>query len=291
MNTQQHKPHSADYFGEVRDYWWNLDFLELMSNRLSLRNAHTVLDVGCGVGHWGQLLSHVLSPSAQVTGIDREETWIKQARERADSFGLGNRYHYQIGDVNALAFKDHQFDFVTCQTLLIHLKDPKQGLQEMLRVLKPGGLLLAAEPNNISSRAVGSSLTEDMPTEDIVDRIRFGYIVERGKKALGLGYNSVGDFIPGYLAMLGAENINVYLSDKASPLFSPYSSREQQVNVQHTRDWTKRKFIGWDRNEVLSYFIAGGGHADEFGRLQKLLIKDSELMIDCLVSNSMTSTC
>ena len=47
--------HSAEYFGDTRDYWWNADFLELMGKRLSLDRARDVLDVGCGVGHWGRL--------------------------------------------------------------------------------------------------------------------------------------------------------------------------------------------------------------------------------------------
>src|SRR5215471_21826965 len=47
--------HSAEYFGDTRDYWWNLDFLELIGKRLSFDHVQDVLDVGSGVGHWGQL--------------------------------------------------------------------------------------------------------------------------------------------------------------------------------------------------------------------------------------------
>src|SRR6516225_8245609 len=52
--------HSAEYFGDTRDYWWNLDFLELIGKRLSFDRVQDVLDVGSGVGHWGQLLANVL---------------------------------------------------------------------------------------------------------------------------------------------------------------------------------------------------------------------------------------
>jgi hypothetical protein len=40
--------HSAAYFGDTRDYWWNADFLALMGRRLSLDRVHDALDVGCG---------------------------------------------------------------------------------------------------------------------------------------------------------------------------------------------------------------------------------------------------
>ncbi len=43
--------HSAEYFGETRDHWWNIDYLELIGRRLALERARDVLDVGCGVGH------------------------------------------------------------------------------------------------------------------------------------------------------------------------------------------------------------------------------------------------
>jgi ubiquinone/menaquinone biosynthesis C-methylase UbiE len=279
MTDEEKKPHSAEYFGEYRDFWWNQDFLELMSTRLNLKRAKVILDVGCGIGHWGQLLAPVLSGDSRVIGVDREKEWVAKATERAKIFGLADRYTYQIGDVTALPFGDNQFDLVTCQTVMIHLKDPKAGLREMLRVLKPGGLLLVAEPNNFSNRASLSSLTERQSVDEIVDRLRFGLMVERGKQAMGLGFNSVGDLIPGYIAELEGEQIKVYMSDKAVPFFPPYLNKEQQVNIQQVRDWTKRGFIGWDREEVLGYFLAGGGRADEFERYFDLHMRENEAMI------------
>lgn len=280
--TNEKKPHSAEYFGEYRDFWWNTDFLELMFKRLGLTQARTVLDVGCGIGHWGQILAPLLSTAVQVTGVDREQEWVKKATERAMKFDLADRFTYQVGDVTALPFDGNQFDLVTCQTVLIHLKNPKIGLREMMRVLKPGGILLVAEPNNFSNRALMTSLTEHQSVDEILDRLRFGLIVERGKQALGLGFNSVGDLIPGYMAELGAEKIKVYMSDKAVPFFPPYSSKEQQVNIQQLKEWTGRGFIGWDREEVRGYFIAGGGRSDEFDRYFELHTQDNKEMVDAI---------
>ena len=273
-NNEMRKPHSAEYFGEYRDYWWNPEFLELMAKRLQLAKAQTVLDVGCGIGHWGQLLAPILSERAQITGIDREEAWVTRASERANSRGLGQRYSYQKGDATNLPFGDGEFDLVTCQTVLIHLKDPKVALREMMRVLKPGGRLLIAEPNNFANRAILDSSSEQLSVDEILDRLKFGLIIERGKQALGLGFNSVGDLIPGYLAELGAQDVRVYLSDKTNPLIPPYSTKEQQVHIQQLRDWVERGFIGWNRQEALEYFVAGGGEVSEFEHYLKLLTRD-----------------
>ncbi len=47
-NKMEAKGHSEEYFGDFRDYWYNLDFLELMAKRWELENVKTLLDVGCG---------------------------------------------------------------------------------------------------------------------------------------------------------------------------------------------------------------------------------------------------
>ena len=230
-----------------------------MGARLKLEQVKTVLDVGCGIGHWGQLLAPVLHPDTRMIGIDREESHLVRASKRATEQGLSHRYSYQPGDATSLPFPDGTFDMVTCQTVLIHLKDPKLGLREMLRVLKPGGILLAVEPNNFANHAVFSSITERLSVDEVIDRLKFDLFIQRGKKALGLGFNSEGDLVPGYLSELDADDIQVHTSDKASPFFSPYSRPDQQANIRQMRDWAKRKFLGWDRDEMEKYFIAGGG--------------------------------
>lgn len=74
--------HSAEHFGDTRDHWWNLDFLRLMAKRWRLDAVRDVLDVGCGIGHWGMLLASVMPEHARVTGIDREPSWVERAGAR-----------------------------------------------------------------------------------------------------------------------------------------------------------------------------------------------------------------
>lgn len=265
MATDQ--PHSAEYFGEARDYWWNRDFIELMGQRLDLAAAGRVLDVGAGVGHWGRALGPALSPSATLVGVDREDAWVAEATRRAAVAGLGERFVYQRGDANALPFEDASFDLVTCQTVLIHVPDPSAVLAEMLRVCRPGGLVLAVEPNNLANAAVQGTTSAGVSSRDLADGWWFHLVCQRGKQALGLGYNSVGDYVPGMLAALGATDVRVYIGDRATPLFPPYAGREQAAEVAQFMDFVKREVWAWDREETLRYFLAGGGDEAEFGRL------------------------
>jgi len=274
---KKQKPHSEAFFGEVRDYWWNKDFLELMAKRLALNKVKDALDVGSGIGHWGQLLLPLLASDAKLTGVDREPQWILRAEDRARNAGLEKQCAYQLGDANALPFPDATFDLVTCQTVLIHLQDPKHAIREMIRVLKPGGLLLAAEPNNLANQMIGGTIVHSV--NEVMERVRFHLMCERGKEALGLGNISLGDLVPGYFAELGLEGIGVYLNDKSNPLFAPYADREQQSMIKQTEEFVNQDSMGWDREETRSYFIAGGGTLADFDHHWNLALQDMRKFI------------
>ena len=63
------KPHSADYFGDTRDFWWNRDFLALMSARWNLGAVKRILDVGCG--RELNLVNYLRDNGYEAYGIDR----------------------------------------------------------------------------------------------------------------------------------------------------------------------------------------------------------------------------
>lgn len=254
--------HSAEYFGEQRDFWWNRDFLELMARRWKLADKREVLDVGCGIGHWTRCLNPWLPADARITGVDREAEWVRQARVSAPQ---GTQtFRFVEGDANALPFPDDSFDLVTSQTVLIHMRDPQATLHEWSRVLKPGGLLAVAEPNNLVGHAVNSNLDFFGPIEERVEHLRFVMMCERGKWNLGEGHNSIGDLIPGYCAAAGLQNVQVFVSDKVSSLIPPYSTYEEQVLLKQSKDWDEREIGIWNHRDTLRYFLAGGGNEDAF---------------------------
>jgi SAM-dependent methyltransferase len=259
------QPHSAAYFGDQRDFWWNADFLGLMGQRLELAQMTRVLDAGSGVGHWGRVLLPLM-PLAQVTGVDREPQWVAEATRRAQAAGLGGRLTYRQGDVGQLPFPDASFDLVTCQTVLIHVPDVRAVLREFVRVLAPGGLLLVAEPNNLSGAfCIGSARGASLV--DRLDLVRLQALCEHGKAALGEGDNSVGDLLPGWFSQAGLSRVETWVSDRATALVPPYSTPAERAQVKDLEEMDANDFWMWSRADTQRYFLAGGGAPTEFDAL------------------------
>ncbi|APR84541.1 SAM-dependent methyltransferase [Minicystis rosea] len=263
------KLHSAEYFGEQRDFWWNQDYVALLARRFGLDGVRMALDVGCGVGHWSRVLLPHLSAEARLFGIDREEAWVKEAAARAAQKGYGERTSYRLGEAEKIPFHDDTFDLVTCQTVLIHVRDPRAVIREMMRVTKPGGLVLMAEPNNMAGALVLWNTQFSAPIAGILDAVRLYLTCTRGKESLGLGNDSIGELVPGYASEIGLTDVQVYLNDRPSPLFPPYAGRAQEVLRQQVLDWDERDFLVWSYDETARYFVAGGGREEEFDALWK----------------------
>jgi len=263
--------HSAEYFGDTRDFWWNEDHVALLAAQWRLPPASRVLDVGCGIGHWGRVLAAVLPDASRIMGLDRDPFWVEKAAERAHQAGLGERLHYRTGEATSLPFEDATFDLVTCQTLLIHVSDPAAVLAEMVRTTKPGGLVLVAEPTNIADPVL-SALALGDPPERCATMLQFHLTCTRGKKNCGEGDELVGESLPQYLLNAGLRDIELRLNDRPWTLTPPYSSPFQRAQREEALDLADRAIDRWDEATTRRYYLAGGGEETAFAPLWALTL-------------------
>jgi SAM-dependent methyltransferase len=117
--------------------------LELMSPL----QGRCVLEVGCGNGVLLPRLAEAVGPDGRVVGIDHSEAFVVEAQAKAIAAGHAENVTVQQADACRLPFADATFDRAHCERVLMHLEDPSAALAEMRRVVRPGGWVVAAEPD------------------------------------------------------------------------------------------------------------------------------------------------
>lgn len=100
-----------------------------------------VLDAGVGTGALSLALGHVVHRPMRVAGIDLSDRMLDQTGRHLSQAGID--HVLQRADITDLPFEDGVFDIAMTAHVLEHLPDPRAALREMVRVLKPGGLLIA----------------------------------------------------------------------------------------------------------------------------------------------------
>ena len=114
------------------------------ADQAALGPGDTVLDVACGTGDLSFELARRVAPGGSVVGCDFSEPMLDLAREKAEGRGVqGVRFEW--ADALSLPYDAGRFDAVTIGFALRNLADRDRGIQELARVLKPGGRLVILE--------------------------------------------------------------------------------------------------------------------------------------------------
>jgi ubiquinone/menaquinone biosynthesis C-methylase UbiE len=116
---------------------------ELAIKQLDLRTDGTLLDVGCGTGYATCYVAALL-PDGKAFGIDISQDMVDKAVERTPS-ELGDRVEFRQAGAENIPYASDEFDYVLCTNSFHHYHQPTRALDEMRRVLKPGGSLVIFE--------------------------------------------------------------------------------------------------------------------------------------------------
>lgn len=132
-----------------------------------------VLDIGTGIGLLPILLAE--DGAQSVVGIDVSPEMLEQAEFLRLSRGgePGARVSYRLAPAHALPFRDEIFDAVFCRLLLNHMRRPERVVREMVRILKPGGVLVLAEllsVDNPVKRATQNAIEEKRNSSHVAAR-------------------------------------------------------------------------------------------------------------------------
>jgi len=112
--------------------------------QLELKPDQKVLDAGCGTGNFEKFLSTRSTPQIKIEAVDFSEVMLKRARRKCRDLDFAN---FSFADLNQkLNYPDNTFDRIACINVLYALEQPHFTLGELLRVLKPGGKIVATNP-------------------------------------------------------------------------------------------------------------------------------------------------
>ena len=123
-----------------------VDFGEEYVKKLSARgfDQGRIIDVGCGSGATALVLAERFL-SSEILGIDLSDPLLQLARETAAKTAFGDRIKFEKADVQEIPYEDDSFD-VVINTNMVHLVEhPVRMLDEIERILAPGGHLFIAD--------------------------------------------------------------------------------------------------------------------------------------------------
>lgn len=157
---------------------------------MALQGARRVLDLGCGTGVASRAVARRAGFAGRVTGIDRSPYLIEVARRRANEEGMTQALQFEVGDSRSLGLADEGFDAAVAHTLLSHVENPLAVLGEIVRVVRPGGVvgifdgdyasMTFAGADEASSRAVDAAIVQAIATSPRVMRDMAGFLDAAG---------------------------------------------------------------------------------------------------------------
>jgi ubiquinone/menaquinone biosynthesis C-methylase UbiE len=146
-----------DRFAETTD----ADVVARFAAALGDAGAGDLADIACGPG----VVTAAIAPrAASVVAFDATEEMLDKARARCTRAGLAN-VAFECGNAESLPFEDARFDGVVTRLAIHHFADPQRALDEMFRVLRPGGTAVIVD-------VVSSEQPEESALQNAIERLR-----------------------------------------------------------------------------------------------------------------------
>lgn len=261
--------HWFDHLDASRRFMWSPEELPRLGNLLELRAGMRIADFGCGWGFLGHLLLPLISPGGRVDGFELQEELIQRGRERITEAGQSGRIVIHQADITSLdEVPDDRYGLAICQTVLMHLSRPDRALEEMKRVVKPGGLVVAIEPDLL---AASTSRRDNLDDEDFA-HLRTRLLVDtyamEGCQKSGAGDYRIASKLPSLMDEAGLLEPRLWFNPVSYQCSPPYSERGGDYAsylLEHHESGAAEEF----ESTWKMLFDAGGGPSELWERYQE----------------------
>jgi SAM-dependent methyltransferase len=178
------------------------DYKNELLTALRLQAGHAVLDLGCGPGTDLASLAAAVGATGSVIGVDHDPVMVATARQRLADHPT---VEIRVGDAHRLPLEAGSGARARVDRVLMHVESPAAVLTEVLRVLRPGGLLALAEPD-------WDTLAVDHPALEI-SRAFTAFVAQRINRNHAVGRQLARLAVGAGFTVLAARNAALVLND------------------------------------------------------------------------------
>ncbi|MGH7146273.1 MAG: class I SAM-dependent methyltransferase [Nitrospiraceae bacterium] len=136
--------HRYYYPEALRFYDEAFDFIV---GALRIKPGERILDAGCGPGRHSMALAR---KGIRCLAIDCSESILEEAKKGTSTAALDGMIEFKLEDITCLRFPDQSFEYVLCWGVLMHVPNIEKAVEELLRVMKPGGRIAISLSNPLS---------------------------------------------------------------------------------------------------------------------------------------------
>ncbi|MTI40165.1 class I SAM-dependent methyltransferase [Fulvivirga lutimaris] len=213
-------------------------------DELSLKPTDKVLDIASGTGEPGLTIAATIRNGGSVIATDLSEQMLEIAEVKASAMALDN-FSVEVADACELPFEDNTFDAISCRLGFMFFPDMQLAAREMMRVLKPGGVLVTtvwAEPEkNAWITTIMGALKKHLdlpapePQKPGLFRCAAGGFLTSLFSELGFS-GATEKTIAGIMNCDSADEYWNFMNDVVPPVVSALKNTSQQIQNQIKQD-------------------------------------------------------
>ncbi len=223
-------------------------------DRVGVGKGWNVIDLGCGPAGVIELLSEHVGLTGHVTGLDVNPANVALAQAFASERAL-EKVTIVAGDARHTGLASGSFDLVHARTLLINVPEPKEVVSEMVRLVRPGGLVAVMEPD--------MNMTVTYPDLPAADRMM---------EVFSRSYR-----MDGADPLIG-RRLGELLRD-ASLLEVQVGARAEVFPPGHTRRTTRADLVRSMRPKIIAHGIADEAELLEIDRAVRAHVDDPRTLV------------
>ncbi|WP_405114720.1 demethylmenaquinone methyltransferase [Paenibacillus sp. FSL K6-1217] len=133
-----------DLMNDILSFRRHKAWRKFTMRKMGMKRGDSAVDLCCGTCDWSIALADA-SETGNVMGLDFSAGMLEVGRRKVEARGLQDRISLIQGNAMELPFGDNSFDYATIGFGLRNVPDPVQVLNEMKRVVKPGGMVVCLE--------------------------------------------------------------------------------------------------------------------------------------------------